>query len=227
VANTENAYTSDLQPLPFNQNGLDTEGMARLPDGSFWLGEEYAPSLVHVAADGKVLERVVPADTGVTNPITGQSMSVCDALKSGTAKARQANYPITCALPGILDLRSLTAHRNLAVSTDGKTLYFALQSPLANPSNDAYKSSRNVRMFTASLNANGSFGQVSGEYVYFLDTPVTFPLDNSIKQNDVKLSEMSVTPARQAHPTRTHQQGNQALSGRSEQGNQHPGLPVG
>ncbi|MDY0331189.1 MAG: esterase-like activity of phytase family protein [Thiomonas sp.] len=196
VANTENAYTSDLQPLPFNQNGLDTEAMARLPDGSFWFGEEYAPSLVHVSASGQVLERVVPADSGVINPITGQSMSVCDALKNGTANAAAASYSVNCALPAILDLRSLNRGiENIAVSPDGRTLYFALQSPLANPSKDAYKISRNVRMATVSLNPDGSFGKVTGEYVYVLDTPDTFAPDVSTKQNDVKLSEMSVTPA--------------------------------
>ncbi len=195
-SNTENAYNVDLQPLPFNQNGLDPEGMTRLHDGSFWFGEEYAPSLVHVSATGQVLERVVPADSGVVNPITGESMSVCDALKNGTAHTKAANYPINCALPAILDLRKLNRGiENIAVSPDGKTLYFALQSPLANPSKDAYKASRNVRMFTASLNSDGSFGKVTGEYVYVLDTPDTFAPDVSSKQNDVKLSEMSVSPA--------------------------------
>lgn len=195
VSNTEESWSADLQPIAFNQNGLDTEGLVRLPDGSFWLAEEYAPSLVHVSATGQVVERVVPADSGVLNPITGQGMSVCDALKNGTANAAAANYPINCALPGILDLRALNRGiENLAVSPDGKTLYFALQSPLANPSKDAYKVSRNVRLLTASLNADGSFGKVTGEYVYVLDLPSAFPADNSTKQNDVKLSEMTVTP---------------------------------
>ena len=196
TTNTESAYSSTLKPLGFNQNGLDTEAMVRLPDGSFWMAEEYAPSLVHVSATGTVLERVVPADSNVTNPVTGLSMSICDALKNGTANTKGATYPINCALPGILDLRSLNRGlESLGVSADGKTLYFAMQSPLSNPSKDAYKASRNVRLFTASLNADGSFGKVTGEYLYVLDTPDTFPLDKSTKQNDVKLSEMSVTPS--------------------------------
>jgi hypothetical protein len=120
---------------------------------------------------------------------------VCDALKNGTASTKGATYPINCALPAILDLRSLNRGlESLAVSADGKTLYFAMQSPLSNPSKDAYKVSRNVRLFTASLNADGSFGKVTGEYAYVLDLPSSFPLDKSTKQNDVKLSEMSMTP---------------------------------
>lgn len=195
VANTENGYSNTAKPLPFNQNSLDTEGIAQLPDGSFWIGEEYAPSIVHVAADGRVLERVVPNDSGVMNPITGNSMSVCDALNNGTAETPAANYPINCGLPGILDLRSLNRGiEDLAISPDGKTLYFGMQSPLANPSKDAYKVSRNARVFTVALNNDGSFDKVTGEYVYQLDTPDTFVADASTKQNDVKLSEMSVTP---------------------------------
>lgn len=195
VANTENGYSNTAERLPFNQNSLDTEGMAQLPDGSFWIGEEYAPSIVHVAADGRVLERVVPNDSGVKNAITGQSMSVCDALKNGTPQTPAANYPIVCGLPGILDLRSLNRGiEDVAVSPDGKTLYFGMQSPLANPSKAAYKKSRNNRIFTVALNADGSFNKITGEYVYQLDTPDTFVADASTKQNDVKLSEMSVTP---------------------------------
>jgi hypothetical protein len=194
VANTENGYSNEAQPLPFNQNSLDTEGLAQLPDGSFWVGEEYAPSIVHIAADGRVLERVVPDDSGVMNPITDTSMSVCDALTHGIDETDPANYPINCSLPGILDLRSLNRGiEDLTVSPDGKTLYFGMQSPLANPSKDAYKKSRNVRIFTVSLNDDGSFGEMTGEYVYVLDTPDTFVADNSSKQNDVKLSEMSKT----------------------------------
>lgn len=206
VANTEHGYSNDGQRLPFDQNSLDTEGLAQLADGSFWVGEEYAPSILHVAADGRILERVVPNDSGVTNPITGKSMSVCDALKKGTTATPAANYPINCGLPGILDLRSLNRGiEDLAVSPNGKTLYFGMQSPLANPSKDAYKASRNNRVFTSSLNDDGSFGQVTGEYVYQLDLPNTFLADNpgnpgsnpavtkAPKQNNVKLSDMSVT----------------------------------
>ncbi len=195
MPNTEYGYSNSAQRLPFNQNSLDTEGMVQLADGSFWIGEEYAPSIVHVAANGQILARIVPNDSGLLNPITGQSMSVCDALKNGTAATPAANYPVTCGLPDILDLRKLNRGiEDVAVSPDQKTLYFGMQSPLANPSEAAYKASRNARIFTVALNADGSFGKVTGEYVYQLDTPNTFPLDASTKQSDVKLSEMSVTP---------------------------------
>ncbi|HJR21185.1 MAG TPA: esterase-like activity of phytase family protein, partial [Dongiaceae bacterium] len=60
TAKTEAAFDKDGRQLPFDPNGLDTEGLVRLKDGTFWIGEEYGPSLVHVAADGKIIERLVP-----------------------------------------------------------------------------------------------------------------------------------------------------------------------
>lgn len=42
-----------LTALSYNPNGLDTEGIVRASDGTFWLVDEYGPSLVHVAARGR------------------------------------------------------------------------------------------------------------------------------------------------------------------------------
>ena len=42
------------------RTALDTEGIVRSHDGTFWLVDEYGPSLVHVSARGRVLTRYVP-----------------------------------------------------------------------------------------------------------------------------------------------------------------------
>jgi hypothetical protein len=54
--------TFDLagRPLPPDPRGVDTEGLAALSDGGFWVGEEYGPSLMKVDADGVVRRRWVP-----------------------------------------------------------------------------------------------------------------------------------------------------------------------
>jgi hypothetical protein len=46
---------------------LDPESFVRAPDGSFWVSEEFGPFLLHVAADGRVLEPPV-AFPGVRSP---------------------------------------------------------------------------------------------------------------------------------------------------------------
>jgi Esterase-like activity of phytase/Bacterial Ig domain len=49
-------------PLPTSDHGLDTEGLVALPDGTFWISDEYGPFLIHFDAGGKELERLSPFD---------------------------------------------------------------------------------------------------------------------------------------------------------------------
>lgn len=46
--------------LALDPNGIDPEGVVLAKDGSFWLGEEYGPSLVHFDKDGNWLDRYLP-----------------------------------------------------------------------------------------------------------------------------------------------------------------------
>jgi len=165
---TETAYDKQGNPIGFDANGLDTEALVRLSDGTFWVSEEYAPSLVHVSAGGEVLERLVP--TGIEGELGA------------------ADYPVVGALPEILSKRKLNRGiESIAVSPDEKYLYFTMQSPLANPDKKAYKKSRNVRLFKMDLQNE----EVVGEYVYVIDKPDTFLADNTTRQNKVKVSEMA------------------------------------
>jgi hypothetical protein len=56
--------TVDLNgaPLPPSDHGLDGEGLVAMPDGSFWVSDEYGPFIVHFDANGKELERLSPFD---------------------------------------------------------------------------------------------------------------------------------------------------------------------
>jgi len=170
VMTTEAGYDSEGQLLTFDPEGVDTEAVIKLSNGTFWLAEEYAPSLIHVAANGRILERVVPE--GVAGDLA------------------EANYTVNGNLPGILKKRQLNRGiESLAVSPDEQYLYFIMQSPLANPTADTYNNSRYVRLFKISLQS-GNMDSVVGEYIYELDLPDTFTADNSTKQSSVKVSEM-------------------------------------
>ena len=46
--------------LPYDSTGIDSEGLAALADGSFWVSDEYGPSLIHVDATGRTVERLNP-----------------------------------------------------------------------------------------------------------------------------------------------------------------------
>ncbi len=164
---TINAYDKSGALLAKDPNGVDPEALVRLADGSFWIGDEAVPSLLHVAADGRIQARLVPE--GMAAELTG------------------ATSPVRERLPAIVRLRKLNRGiEAVAVSPDEKHLYYAIQSPLVNPDEDAWKASRLVRVFKMERASE----KTVGEYVYVLDPPGDFVLDNSTKQSDVKISEM-------------------------------------
>jgi hypothetical protein len=51
-------------PLPPDPAGVDTEGLAALSDGGFWVSEEYGPSIMRVDAEGLVRSRWTPPGAG-------------------------------------------------------------------------------------------------------------------------------------------------------------------
>lgn len=59
-ATNEAALGLDGRGLASDRHGVDPEGLVALADGSFWIGEEYGPSLLHVGPNGQVIERVTP-----------------------------------------------------------------------------------------------------------------------------------------------------------------------
>jgi len=127
-------------------NGVDTEGIAVLPDGSFWVCEEYRPSLMRVSAEGRVVERHVPE--GVALP--GADTRVIADLPAVYGKRR--------------DNRGF---EGLALSPDKTRLFVILQSPLDNPEKKAGRQTGNVRL----LVVDAATGGPVAEHVYRLGDP--------------------------------------------------------
>ncbi|GAB3130677.1 hypothetical protein GCM10027289_15730 [Tsukamurella serpentis] len=50
----------DGRDLPPTDHGIDSEGLVAMPDGSFWVSDEYGPFLIHFDANGQELERLAP-----------------------------------------------------------------------------------------------------------------------------------------------------------------------
>ncbi|MFB6988629.1 esterase-like activity of phytase family protein [Streptomyces sp. NPDC056304] len=160
----EAPYTYDAKtPLPYDPNGLDTEGIVRAADGTFWLVDEYGPSLVHVSARGRVLTRYVPRGLGLTG----------------------ADYPVVEALPGVLLNRRINrGFEGLALLPDGD-LVMAVQSPLSLPDQDAGESSRNVRLLRFSTKKRA----VTAEYAYRFD-PVDVVDPGEDDTSELKISSV-------------------------------------
>ena len=118
---------------------FDPESLRRVPDGTFWVGEEFGPSLLHFSATGELLrppvrlpvpdrlaaygrgrEFVTSPDApelAVPNPAAGTGPAVPATVPSATAAA-SANLPGSRGVEG------------MALSTDGRTLYPSLEGAL-------------------------------------------------------------------------------------------------
>jgi len=84
-------------PLPPDSDGIDSEAVAALADGTFWIAEEYGPSLVHVAADGRMLARLVPAGGNAA----GADAEVSPVLPAAYARRRDnRGFEALAALDG-------------------------------------------------------------------------------------------------------------------------------
>ncbi|WP_308389666.1 esterase-like activity of phytase family protein [Acidithiobacillus sp. AMEEHan] len=166
----EKPVNAQLQPLPFSPNGVDTECISALAQGGFWIGEEYGPSLLRVAANGVVEERLVPRGTA--------------GFYSGSA------VPVRAVLPPLLAQRKLNrGFEGMALAPDQKLLFVALQSPLANPNDDTAKQSRIDRLIALHLDADGNFAGMAGGYA--VEFPKIEDFAPGEKQKDLKLSAMS------------------------------------
>ncbi|MDQ0778975.1 hypothetical protein QF026_007441 [Streptomyces aurantiacus] len=143
-ARDEAPYSYDAKtPLSFDPNGLDTEGIVRAADGSFWLVDEYGPSLVHVSARGKVLTRFVPKGLNLTG----------------------AGYPVVEALPAVLLHRKINRGFEGLALLPGGDLVLAVQSPLSLPDTDAGEASLTARLLRFSTKKHA----VTAEYAYRFD----------------------------------------------------------
>lgn len=166
----ESAFGIDAKPLPPDPSGIDPEALIRLADGSFWIGEEFGPSLLHVQGDGTILKRIVPAGT--------------------SAEFRDADYEVVPALPAIMGQRANNRGiEGLAISPDERFLYVMMQGALANPDAETARRSRHVRIFKL----NRETMEIAGQYLYQLEDVKSFAGDNDPRERPasaVMISEM-------------------------------------
>ena len=145
AARDEVPYAADgVTLIGTDPYGIDSESIAVDPrDGSFWIGDEYRPSLVHVAADGTVLNRIIPA--GVTVP--------------GADDAVVATQPL---LPRAFAYRKQNRGMEGGTLTkDGKTLFGMLQSSIEPPAGHGdSRTLRLVRFDVSDSAAPGADGRV-------------------------------------------------------------------
>ena len=61
----EVAYNLKGEEIGGGKRGLDPEGLALMPDGTFWVSDEYGPYVIHFDAEGNWLEELSPFNGGM------------------------------------------------------------------------------------------------------------------------------------------------------------------
>lgn len=128
---------------------LDSEGLAKLPNGNFLVSDEYGPSVYEFSASGQF----VRAFATPNNLVPRTSTSAVDYL---------SGRPVITS--GRQDNRGF---EGITVSPDGKTAYAVLQDPLVNEGAQSDgRRSRNVRIVAFDV----ATGVSTGQYVYQLES---------------------------------------------------------
>ncbi|WNR45304.1 esterase-like activity of phytase family protein [Paenibacillus roseipurpureus] len=152
--------------LAYDPYGLDIEGLAYNPkDDTFWISDEYGPSIVHAKRDGTIIERIVPK--GWSNQVSAPLVPSREKLPEVYNKLRQN--------------RGAEA---VGITPDGKYMFMAMQNALRNP-DKAMDNSRQVRIMKIEL---ATLNPVA-EFVYALEDAKQF---KELAQSDIVISDLVV-----------------------------------
>jgi hypothetical protein len=136
-------------PVAKDPYGYDSEGLVALPDGTFWVSDEYGPYITHFDANGYELGRLTPYQNSPDN----------------------AFHKIIGYLPAELAFRLKNkGMEGLTITPDGSTLVGAMQSALQQPDLGSTKAGNvaATRIITINLHTFQT-----KQYLYLLDNPAT------------------------------------------------------
>lgn len=138
-------------------------------DGSYWLCDEYRPSILHVAPDGTILNRFIPE--GVTLEAPGQGVR-----------------PI---LPQVVVRRKANrGFEGVAITPDGARLFAVVQNPLSDPDRATGERSRQTRL--RELDLAPAEPRVVGMYVYLLEAAADVAAQN---QDEPRIGDIAAIDA--------------------------------
>jgi hypothetical protein len=133
------------QPVPRDPYGYDSEGLVALPDGTFWVSDEYGPYVTHFDARGYEIGRLTPYKNSPDNKF----------------------HKIVGYLPAELAFRLKNkGMEGLTVTPDGSTLVGVMQSALQQPGDPAGAKDPVSRIVTIDLHT-----YKTKQYIYLLDLP--------------------------------------------------------
>ncbi|MDP3495191.1 MAG: esterase-like activity of phytase family protein [Hyphomonadaceae bacterium] len=144
--------------------GADAEAIAAMPDGAFFVAEEYGPSLLRVDTDGVVTARWVPASLDMP---------------------RHPDLPVLALLPhAAATRRPNRGLEALCASANGDWLYLGMQSALAN------EDEASIPIWKL----DATTGALVAERRYPFDAPASFKRDaarRKVGPRDLKICEFA------------------------------------
>ncbi|MFD3452359.1 esterase-like activity of phytase family protein [Streptomyces sp. NPDC058691] len=150
-----NANGGTPTPIAKDPYGYDSEGLVALPDGTFWVSDEYGPYITHFDKNGYELGRLTPYRNSPDN----------------------ASHKVIGYLPAELAFRAKNkGMEGLTVTPDGSTLVGVMQSALQQPDLGSAKAANvaPTRIVTVNLRT-----YQTKQYLYLLDNPASTGAANS------------------------------------------------
>jgi hypothetical protein len=129
-----------LPPLPQASTGaisLDSEALVLMPDGSYFISDEYGPYIYRFAADGRLLSAIRPPEAFIPKR-GGKDHFSSDNPRTGAAKPKPAN-PET-------GRQNNQGFEGLALTPGGKFLVAILQSATRQDGGTSSETRQNTRM---------------------------------------------------------------------------------
>ncbi|MFC0213900.1 esterase-like activity of phytase family protein [Paenibacillus chartarius] len=156
--------TKGEKKLAYDPYGGDIEGIAyNAKDDTFWISDEYGPSIFHVKRDGTLIERIVP--------------------QGWSAQVETPLVPARESLPAVYNkLRQNRGAEAVGITPDGKFMFMAMQSPLRNPDSKS-DNSRQLRIIKIELETL----KPVAEFAYVAEDANQF---QGLKQADIVISDL-------------------------------------
>ena len=152
-ANDTNATVWPQSPtnsLGQGRRSLDPEGLTRAADGTWYVSDEYGPSIFHFDANGALLGRLLAPEAFIPKrgSYPGATVFGNTAITNGRVRNR--------------------GFEGLTLTPDGRRLVAALQSPLQQDGNASTVGQNTRLLFFDVENGSPTHGRVVAEYVYQL-----------------------------------------------------------
>jgi hypothetical protein len=159
--------TATLPPMPQGFNGrlsIDAEGIARLPDGSFYISDEYGPYIYKFSAAGVLQSAIRPPAAFIPQ------RNGADSFASNNPAP---NQPAPVPVDPTVGRQNNQGLEGLSLSPDGKTLFALLQSATRQDGGTGSASTTRFNTRLLAYDITGAAPVLKGEYVFQLPTTKT------------------------------------------------------